>query len=112
MGRAAHAAILALALAGCGGPPPVEREFLVFGTTAELTLRGVAHEARELLVKGLIEPEVAAKRVALFGRGILADHGQHRIAHVLEERERHEGHHQHHDRRLQQTADDEGEHGS
>ncbi|MCE3003851.1 MAG: FAD:protein FMN transferase [Xanthomonadaceae bacterium] len=40
MGRAAHAAILALALAGCGGPPPVEREFLVFGTTAELTLRG------------------------------------------------------------------------
>lgn len=40
MVSAARAAVLALALAGCGEPPRVEREFFVFGTTAELTLRG------------------------------------------------------------------------
>lgn len=53
----ARVAALALALCACGGEPRLEREFLVFGTTAELTLRGDgdlagAADAAERLLAG------------------------------------------------------------
>lgn len=39
-GRIAVGVLLALALAACAAEPQVAREFLVFGTSAEITLRG------------------------------------------------------------------------
>jgi thiamine biosynthesis lipoprotein len=57
--NAARAVALAgaLALCACGGAPRIEREFLVFGTTAELSLRGdgdlaAAADAVERLLGG------------------------------------------------------------
>ena len=66
---------------------------------------------RELHVERLVEPEfVRQPDRGLRGGRVLAEHQLHRVADVLEQRERDERDRQHHDERLQQAADDEGGH--
>jgi hypothetical protein len=77
---------------------------------AEVALHRVDDEVAELHEKGLIEPQVGAQPRAVLGCGILAEHLRHRIADVLEQQEGDERDRQHHEDRLQQSADDEGQH--
>ena len=77
---------------------------------AELALRGIGDEVPELHREGLVEPEVGAQLRALLRRCVLAEQVGDRIADVLEQQERDEGHRQHHDDGLEQAAEDEGEH--
>ena len=77
---------------------------------AEIALRGVADEARELHREGLIQPQVLAQCGALFFGRVLAQQVGDRVADVLEQHEGDEGHRQHDDDGLDQAAKDEDQH--
>ena len=77
----------------------------------EVALHRAADEAAELHVKRQVEPEIGAQPRALFLRRVLPDHERHRVAGEIEQAERDERHHRHDGERLEDAADDEGEHG-
>ena len=67
-------------------------------------------EVRELDREGPIESEVGAELLALFGGRVLPKNVRNRIADILKKHEGNECHAEHHEQRLEQAADDEGEH--
>src|SRR5262249_25403476 len=75
----------------------------------ELALRRAPHEARELHVRRLIEPEVGPKLRALLGARLLSDHEGDWVAGKVEERERDERDDRHDDERLNDAAKNESE---
>ena len=77
---------------------------------AEFQPRGVPHKARELRIYRIVEAEVLPQLGALLRGGLDPDHHVDRIADEAEQRERDQRDREHHHDRLQQAADDEGEH--
>ena len=77
---------------------------------AEVTLHRVADEGGELQEEGLVQPQVGTQPRAILGCRVLPEHLRHGVADVLEQQEGDEGHGQHDEDGLQQTADDEREH--
>jgi hypothetical protein len=77
---------------------------------AEFPLHRIGHEGGELHPEGLVEAKVAHQRVALRLGEVLPQHDRHRIADIGEHREGDQRHGQHDRDRLEQSADDEGEH--
>jgi len=63
---------------------------------SEIALHRVAHEGCELHGEGLVKPEVGTQTLFLFLRGVLTQHVEHRVAHVLEQHERDETHGEQH----------------
>ncbi len=59
----------------------------------------------------LVEPELVHERHPLRIGVVLAEHRADRIAHIAEHRKRNDAHHQQYRDRLQETGEDEDDHG-
>ena len=70
---------------------------------SEFALHGVADEVRELNGERLIETEIGAQLLALRRGRVLAEDVGHRVADILEQHERDEGHREHHERPLERV---------
>ena len=69
-----------------------------------------ADEAGELDNEGGVEPQFLAQPFAVGLRCVLPNHVVDRVADIVEQRKSDQRHGQHHQHRLQQALDDEGEH--
>src|SRR5260370_25046050 len=78
---------------------------------AEIAMYGAPDEARKLHDERIVETERLTELVAVLLRRVLPDHVVDRVADEIEQREGNERDRQHNDDRLQQTANDEGDHG-
>jgi hypothetical protein len=97
----------------CGGQPLQDQRgnFATLAQAqAELALRGLGDEAGELQGKGTVESEVGAELGTLLGCRVLTDHGDNRITHIAEQHEGNQGHAQHHQNALGQSAEKENGH--
>ena len=79
-------------------------------TQAEFALSCMLDKVSELDRKRPIESEVGAELLALFGGRVLPEDVRDRVADVLKKHEGNECDAEHHEQRLEQAADDEGEH--
>src|ERR1700730_9287140 len=86
-----------------------DRLRLLIGET-EISLRRMADEAGELHHETVVQPQFLAQPLTVGEAGVLADHVGDRVANVVEQRKGDQSHDQHHQHRLQETLDDEGEH--
>ncbi len=77
---------------------------------AEFALHGIADKTSKLDRERPVEPEIGAQLGALIRRRILTEQIGDRIAHILEQHECDERHRQHHDDRLHEATQNEGEH--
>jgi len=76
----------------------------------EFALCRVNQEVPELHEEGLVQAQVDAQLPDLVGLGVLPEQEDDRVADVLEQHEGDEGHGNHDNHCLEQTAQNEGEH--